>query len=272
MKQSVQVKAGRRAARRSGSWTARLFLVLLAVFLVSGGLLLRNLLRASQERNDYKILAEQVHRAEEALVKAGEEDPPAEDGVLPQYKALWEENQDLAGWLSIEGTAVDYPVMHTPEDEEYYLRRAFDRSSSVSGTPFLAADCFVGCGNYIIYGHNMKDGSMFAALLNYADISFWEAHPTIRFDTLEETGTYQVLAAFYEDVSLSEDGVAFPFYEYTDLRDDALFQEYIALVEDRALYSTGVTVESGEQLLTLSTCSYNTSDERFVVVAERVAQ
>ena len=90
--------------------------------------------------------------------------------------------------------------------------------------------------------------------------------------TLEETGTYQVLAAFYEDVSLSEDGVAFPFYEYTDLRDDALFQEYIALVEDRALYSTGVTVESGEQLLTLSTCSYNTSDERFVVVAERVAQ
>ena len=68
MKRSVQVKAGRRAARRSGSWTARLFLVLLAVFLVSGGLLLRNLLRASQERNDYKILAEQVHRAEEALV------------------------------------------------------------------------------------------------------------------------------------------------------------------------------------------------------------
>ena len=150
MKRSVQVKAGRRAARRSGSWTARLFLVLLAVFLVSGGLLLRNLLRASQERNDYKILAEQVHRAEEALVKAGEEDPPAEDGVLPQYKALWEENQDLAGWLSIEGTAVDYPVMHTPEDEEYYLRRAFDRSSSVSGTPFLAD-----AATFIDYGPKM---------------------------------------------------------------------------------------------------------------------
>lgn len=126
-------------------------------------------------------------------------------------RQLWEKNQDLAGWLSIEGTAIDYPVMHTAQDEEYYLRRAFDRSNSVSGTPFLAAGCFTGCGNYIIYGHNMKDGSMFAALLNYADDTFWEEHPTIRFDTLEETGTYQVLAAFYIDVSLSEAGVAFPF-------------------------------------------------------------
>lgn len=209
-------------------------------------------------------------RMEKQIAEAGGGALPIEDGVLPQYQALWEKNQDLAGWLSIEGTAIDYPVMHTAQDEEYYLRRAFDRSNSVSGTPFLAAGCFTGCGNYIIYGHNMKDGSMFAALLNYADDTFWEEHPTIRFDTLEETGTYQVLAAFYIDVSLSEDGVAFPFYEYTGLRDEAIFQEYLAQVGDRALYSTGVTAEFGEQLLTLSTCSYNTSDERFVVVAKQV--
>lgn len=218
----------------------------------------------------FDALAEQVHQMEKQIAEAGGGALPTEDGVLPQYQALWEKNQDLAGWLSIEGTAIDYPVMHTAQDEEYYLRRAFDRSNSVSGTPFLAAGCFTGCGNYIIYGHNMKDGSMFAALLNYADDTFWEEHPTIRFDTLEETGTYQVLAAFYIDVSLSEDGVAFPFYEYTGLRDEAIFQEYLAQVGDRALYSTGVTAEFGEQLLTLSTCSYNTSDERFVVVAKQV--
>lgn len=237
---------------------------------VSGGLLLRNLYRSQQEQAAYDALAEQVHQMEKQIAEAGGGALPTEDGVLPQYQALWEKNQDLAGWLSIEGTAIDYPVMHTAQDEEYYLRRAFDRSNSVSGTPFLAAGCFTGCGNYIIYGHNMKDGSMFAALLNYADDTFWEEHPTIRFDTLEETGTYQVLAAFYIDVSLSEDGVAFPFYEYTGLRDEAIFQEYLAQVGDRALYSTGVTAEFGEQLLTLSTCSYNTSDERFVVVAKQV--
>ena len=136
----------------------------------------------------------------------------------------------------------------------------------------IGLSCMDGVTLYevFIYGHNMKDGSMFAALLNYADDTFWEEHPTIRFDTLEETGTYQVLAAFYIDVSLSEDGVAFPFYEYTGLRDEAIFQEYLAQVGDRALYSTGVTAEFGEQLLTLSTCSYNTSDERFVVVAKQV--
>ena len=261
---------GRREFQRKSHWKFFLFLIFLTAFLVSGGLLLRNLYRSQQEQAAYDALAEQVHQMEKQIAEAGGGALPREDGVLPQYQAVWEKNQDLAGWLSIEGTAIDYPVMHTAQDEEYYLRRAFDRSNSVSGTPFLAAGCFTGCGNYIIYGHNMKDGSMFAALLNYADDTFWEEHPTIRFDTLEETGTYQVLAAFYIDVSLSEDGVAFPFYEYTGLRDEAIFQEYLAQVGDRALYSTGVTAEFGEQLLTLSTCSYNTSDERFVVVAKQV--
>ena len=268
---------GRREFQRKSHWKFFLFLIFLTAFLVSGGLLLRNLYRSQQEQAAYDALAEQVHQMEKQIAEAGGGALPTEDGVLPQYQALWEKNQDLAGWLSIEGTAIDYPVMHTAQDEEYYLRRAFDRSNSVSGTPFLAAGtpfmdsrCSDNSDNIIIYGHNMKDGSMFAALLNYADDTFWEEHPTIRFDTLEETGTYQVLAAFYIDVSLSEDGVAFPFYEYTGLRDEAIFQEYLAQVGDRALYSTGVTAEFGEQLLTLSTCSYNTSDERFVVVAKQV--
>ena len=174
---------GRREFQRKSHWKFFLFLIFLTAFLVSGGLLLRNLYRSQQEQAAYDALAEQVHQMEKQIAEGGGGALPTEDGVLPQYQALWEKNQDLAGWLSIEGTAIDYPVMHTAQDEEYYLRRAFDRSNSVSGTPFLAAGCFTGCGNYIIYGHNMKDGSMFAALLNYADDTFWEEHPTIRFDT-----------------------------------------------------------------------------------------
>ena len=161
--------------------------------------------------------------------------------------------------------------MHTAQDEESYLRRAFDGSGSDSGTPFLAADCFAGCGNYIVYGHNMKDGSMFADLLSYADPAFWEQHPAIRFDTLDEAGTYEVLAAFYADVALRDTGVEVPFYQYTDLRDAETFAAYLELVEGAALYDTGVTAEPGDQLLTLSTCSYRTSDERFVVAARRMA-
>ena len=273
MKTVKSSPGGRRAIRRQVSWRACLFpvfLAFLAVFLISGGLLLRNLSRTEREQAAYDALAGQVHEVEDEIAESGGGALPTEDGILPQYQMLWEQNRDLAGWLSIEGTAIDYPVMHTAQDEEYYLRRAFDRSDSISGTPFLDGSCFVGCGNYIIYGHNMQDGSMFASLLNYADFSFWEEHPTIRFDTLEEAGTYQVLAVFYVDVSISESGVAFPFYEYTDLRDDAVWQEYLDQVQNAAIYDTGLTAEPGEQLLTLSTCSYHASDGRFVVVAKRI--
>ena len=250
-RQQTTEKATRERHRRSG-----LFLGLLAVFLLSGGLLLRNWLRAEQEREAHAALARQVHAVEAELASQGGGALPTVDGVLPQYQDLWERNEDLAGWVSIPGTAIDYPVMHTAQDEESYLRRAFDGSGSDSGTPFLAADCFAGCGNYIVYGHNMKDGSMFADLLSYADPAFWEQHPAIRFDTLDEAGTYEVLAAFYADVAL---------------RDAETFAAYLELVEGAALYDTGVTAEPGDQLLTLSTCSYRTSDERFVVAARRMA-
>ena len=199
------------------------------------------------------------------------DEPEKETGKEIDFEGLRKINEDLVAWIQIPGIGVDYPVVQG-EDNEYYLYHTFQKENNKAGSIFLDYrnhDDFTD-RRVILYGHNMKDGSMFAALLNYADDTFWEEHPTIRFDTLEETGTYQVLAAFYIDVSLSEDGVAFPFYEYTGLRDEAIFQEYLAQVGDRALYSTGVTAEFGEQLLTLSTCSYNTSDERFVVVAKQV--
>ena len=195
----------------------------------------------------------------------------ASAAAIEQVCAVAADNADTIGWLRIDGTNINNVVMFAPGTPGKYLHMDFYGKWSYRGTLYVAENCDVRTAdNILIYGHHMKDGSMFAALLKYADDTFWEEHPTIRFDTLEETGTYQVLAAFYIDVSLSEDGVAFPFYEYTGLRDEAIFQEYLAQVGDRALYSTGVTAEFGEQLLTLSTCSYNTSDERFVVVAKQV--
>lgn len=260
-----------RPPRKKGrSWYHALFAGCLAVFLLSGGLLLHSRLRSGWEREAHTALAQQVHDVERQIIRDGGGAVVTEDGVLPQYQALWEQNQDLAGWIAIEDTVIDYPVMHTARDESYYLRRAFDGSDSVSGTPFLAADCFDGCGNYVVYGHNMKDGSMFSALLSYGDQAFWEQHPRIRFDTLTETGTYEVLAAFYTDVNADGTGETFPYYAYTDLRDEDTFEEYLDLVRSAALYETGAAAEPGDQLLTLSTCSYHTSDGRFVVVARRM--
>lgn len=185
----------------------------------------------------------------------------------PGYEVLYAQNPDFFGWVKIEGTKLNYPVMYTPDEPEYYLRRAFDKSPSQSGVPFLDADCTTDCRNYLIYGHNMKNGAMFASLLDYAEPKFCQDHPTIQFDTLTECGTYTVLAAFYSRIYAQEEPSAFRYYQYTDLQDFKLFADYVEQVKAAALYDTGVSAEYGDCLLTLSTCSYHTENGRFVVVA-----
>lgn len=205
--------------------------------------------------------AESVHSAQEATEAAT---PPS------PYTALKEENNDLFGWVKIAGTKVDYPVMCTPQEPEYYLRRAFDKSDSISGVPFLDGNCTEGGNHYLVYGHNMKNGTMFHALLNYAEPEFWKEHPNITFDTLQENGTYTVIGAFYSRVYYQDETDVFRFYAYPDLSDPALFSEYTENVAASSLYDTGETAEYGDTLLTLVTCSYHTGNERFVVVARKI--
>lgn len=190
--------------------------------------------------------------------------------LLPDYATLYAANPELFGWIEIEGTAVNYPVMHTPKDPERYLHRAFDGSYSFSGVPFMDAGCYYGCGNYILYGHHMKNGTMFASIVNYANKEYWEEHPVIRFDTLYERGTYKVLAVMYSRVYKSYEKNVFRYYDYKDLSDPMAFTEYVRQVRRAALYNTGVDVEYGDQLITLSTCEYSAENGRFVVVARKV--
>ena len=121
--------------------------------------------------------------------------------------------------------------------------------------------------NLIVYGHNMRDGSMFHDLLNYADKSFWESHQTIRFDTMEEFGTYRVMLVFLYDAEWDE----FKYHRYTDM-DEADFEEFLEGCRKRSLYNTDVTAEYCDELLTLSTCEYSHENGRFVVVAKRIRE
>lgn len=192
-----------------------------------------------------------------------------EPGILPKYETVYRMNEDMFGWLSIDGTDFNYPVMHTPEDGEYYLRRGFDQNYSRSGVPFLDADCETGLGNYLIYGHNMNNGTMFAKLLSYQDQSYWKVHPVISFDTLYEEGDYEVIAAFYSRVFYKYETNVFRYYDYHDLTDPEVFQEYVDQVKMMSIYDTGIDAEYGDELLTLITCSYGSKNERFVVVARK---
>lgn len=189
--------------------------------------------------------------------------------MLAAYESLYQRNHDLFGWLMIEGTDVNFPVMHTPWNSEYYLHLTFERTYSFSGVPFMEGNCFPGCGNYIIYGHHMKNGTVFAPIVNYASEEFWRAHPLICFDTLYETGDYEVVAAFYSQV-YTKDDPEFPYYRYTDLRNPAVFEEYMAQVRAAAIYDTGIETRYGDQLITLSTCEYSVENGRFIVVARKV--
>lgn len=220
-------------------------------------------------------------RAEKALtdlseLKTGQEDLVTDKGiVIAKYVKLYKKNPDIIGWIKVDGTNMDYPVMQTQEDPEFYLRRNFEKEYSVSGVPFLdaASDIFKPTSNWLIYGHNMKDGTMFHDLLEYADPEFYEQHKRIKFDTIYKggQGEYEIVAAFYSQI-YPQDKKTFKYYQYAGMIGEEEFETYIKGIKDLAEYDTGVEAEYGDQLITLSTCSYHVPDKlgRFAVVAKRV--
>ena len=241
-----------------------------AVFLGSAAMMLHHCLGLRRDRLQLEELAALVEVPAEpapALPPPEPDAPPRPPQILPRFEALARQNPDLFGWVSIDGTTINYPVMHTPSDPEKYLRLDFYGSYSYTGTPFLDAGCTADSDQLLIYGHNMNSGLLFHDLLLYEDRAYWEAHPVIRFSTLYEEREYEILSVFYDRVrSQSEDG--FRFYYYTD-GTEADFREAMDYYRSQALYDTGVTAEYGDQLLVLTTCSYHTEDGRFAVVARR---
>ena len=182
--------------------------------------------------------------------------------------ALHEENPDCIGWLTVEGTMIDYPVMYHPEEENYYLHRDFDGNYNANGCLFLAENCDPETSdNLIIYGHHMSSGKMFAALEGYKDRAFYEEHPLITYNTLHGEETYQVLAAFSTPVYTGND---FAYYAFTKAVSEKEYDSFIAAVKERSLYDTEVTAVYGEKLLTLSTCEYSQKNGRMVVVAKKI--
>lgn len=187
------------------------------------------------------------------------------------YEELKRQNEDFYGWVSIENTPLNYPVMYTPNDSFYYLRRDFEEQYSIRGVPFLDGEYREGFNNYLIYGHNTDDGTMFAELHKYEDRDYYLKHKIIKFDTLNENGEYEIISVFKSKV-YKDDEEGFRYYNYLDLSGQATFEEYISKVKDNSLYDTGVSAKYSDQILTLSTCSYHEKDGRFVVVAKKVSE
>lgn len=199
--------------------------------------------------------------------------PETEPQILPYFVDMAAQNPDMIGWIKIDGTKLDYPLMYTPDDEEKYLHRDFDGNFSVGGLPFIGADCSLEprSDNLILYGHNMANGTMFHSLMNYDQKNYWQEHPVIHMSSLYEETEYEIIAAFYDQIYLKSD-TCFKFYQFIDAEDETAFNEAITYFKEHALYDTGVTAEYGDKLITLVTCAYHVDNGRFVVVAKESAQ
>lgn len=203
--------------------------------------------------------------------------------MIDKYKELYERNHDLIGWLYIEGTGIDYPVMQTPEDENYYLYRDFERQENKNGSLILDTDSAAGVGvvpydckdgiapstNLIIHGHTMKSGAMFGDLDLYKDKEYGVSHSSISFDSLYEKREYELIAAFYSQVYYQNEDV-FKYYKFFQADTQEEFDDWYNNIMELSLYDTGVRAEFGDEFITLSCCAYHVEDGRFVVVGKRI--
>lgn len=190
--------------------------------------------------------------------------------ILPEYKALYAENPDTIGWLRIDGTGIDNVVMYAPDEIDKYLHTDFYGKYSYRGCLFVDEYCDIhSSDNLIIYGHNMKDYSMFGSLMYYVSEDFYRQHKLISFDTIYEKQTYEIVAAIKTEL-VPEGSDGFKYYEYTGSGDEASFSEYVKFIEENKLYDTDAELSPGDKILTLSTCAYHSEDGRFIVVARKI--
>ena len=190
--------------------------------------------------------------------------------ILEDYITLYNNNKSLVGWVKVDDTLIDYPVMQSPNNE-YYLNHNFNQEKDNNGSIFIDSACSIWprSQNIIMYGHNMKSGKMFGTLTKYKNEDYYKKHPFIRFDTLYEKGNYAVMYVFSEVVH-EETEVAFKYYQFVNANSAEEYDSYMQEMADMSLYDTGVTSHLGDQLITLSTCDYVKGGERWVVVAKRV--
>lgn len=201
--------------------------------------------------------------------------PESEDDISPdtprilsKYAPLVAENPDFVGWIKIDGTGVNYPVMQSKGDGEFYLSRDFDKNYNAHGVPFLDERCDVAdADNYVIYGHHMGDGTMFSDLMYFKDADYCESAPDIIFDTIYGEGVWRVVTVF----KISADSAdMFPYNNMVDFGDTMTAADYVARCQPYALWTDDSADLEGAKLLTLSTCEYSYTNGRLVVVAAKI--
>ena len=245
--------------------------ICILLFSVSMFQIISHYANAHKVEAEFAQLAEIVEQTEDDTDMGETGETEAVQSPLAKYQELFDQNNDMAGWITIDGTQINYPVMYTPDNPDFYLKHNFEKEYSDYGVPYIAEHCdpIEPSDNVIIYGHHMKNGSMFTGLMEYESKEFYEKHKTVRFDTLTETAQYEIVTVFKTTVY---DDTGFKYYLFSNADKPEKFTEYIEQCKSLALYDTGVTAECGDKLITLSTCEYSRTNGRLVVVAKKIVE
>lgn len=266
--------------------------LLVAVFAVSAFHVGSYWFTSAKEKNQFDELAAMKEQAAQQTTPPTETEPadtaetteatevteeteptePTEPVILAEYAPIYEKNNDVVGWIKIDGTVIDYPVMQTPDRPNYYLHRDFNEvyTEQGAGCIYIREECDMlePSDNITIYGHNMLNGSMFASLLKYEDKETWEYNPLIFFDTLYDYHVYKIFAVFKTEASID---AGFKYHNMIDAASKEDFDEFIATAKELSFYDTGITPKYGDKIICLSTCEYTLPNGRFVVAAYRIS-
>ncbi|WP_342471716.1 class B sortase [Metasolibacillus sp. FSL H7-0170] len=238
-----------------------------AMLIYSLGTLAKNYLQNYTENQQIKELAEIRYKEDRVTVPVTTKvQVPI---MLPEFQELYKRNSDIIGWLKVDDTRIDYPIMQHQQDVEYYLNHGFDKEENINGLPFLDKYSDIDESNILlIHGHHMKSGSMFADLEKYKKESYYKEHATFHFSTLYQQEEYEIVAVVLSKVYRQTDDV-FKYYQIADIKTSNEFDSYIGNIKQLALYDTGVTAQYGDKLIILSTCEYSTENGRLAVVARK---
>lgn len=214
---------------------------------------------------------------------------PEHEMTMPQadmsapMEEIYSKNEDCIGWIKVDGMVIDYPVMQTMEDEQYYLNRDFEGNYSAYGCILADTDSTIGSGtkpndyadgsrpstNIILHGHNMKNGTMFGSLDEYRSQAFEKEHSIIKFSSLYEDREYEICSVFLSQVYKKSDDV-FKYYKFFNAENEEEFNDFYNNIKSLALYDTGVDASFGDEFITLSVCAYHVENGRLVVVGKRI--
>lgn len=229
--------------------------ILISVMLVSITMFLKD---KKQDKEEQEVFEDLI------TIIENNDDTNREDNA--DYSMLFKQNQDMIAWIKIEDTNINYPVMQTKDRPNYYLRKDFYKEYSYYGTPYMQENCDIDLSdNLIIYGHHIKNSSMFGVLEKYKNKEFYNDHKEIKFITKGEVNRYEIVYTFKTSATRG-----FEYYKYIDFNNKSEFNTFNTKCKELAFFDTNISSNYGDKYITLSTCDYTMKNGRFVVIAKKI--